>query len=342
MWIAGFKWMFLIIGTAIGAGYASGREIWQFFGYESELALIIFMLLFIVCCSVLLHISYTFRTSDYVPLLQIIVGKRLSVMYDVMIFLYLFTISIVMIAGSGVTGQAFQLSYWWGVALIVMLLILTFMRGINGVVVINQFVSPFLIIGLLYALGQFIFDFNVPLVSDWKAQSNWLAAFPFVALNILPLIAVLGAIGHKVKSKGEIYVASISSGLVLGVVSFMYNSSLVQIADEVLVYEMPLFAILQHYPMNLFIFMSIMLWLAIFTAAACSILGLITRLQARIPLKMWIIATLLIACMIPLTLFGFSTLVSVTYPIYGFLNLYVLIRLIYYPFAKRTPHKPVK
>ncbi|HIS29064.1 MAG TPA: hypothetical protein IAA78_06355, partial [Candidatus Avamphibacillus intestinigallinarum] len=226
MWIAGFKWMFLIIGTAIGAGYASGREIWQFFGYESELALIIFMLLFIVCCSVLLHISYTFRTSDYVPLLQIIVGKRLSVVYDVMIFLYLFTISIVMIAGSGVTGQAFQLSYWWGVALIVMLLILTFMRGINGVVVINQFVSPFLIIGLLYALGQFIFDFNVPLVSDWKAQSNWLAAFPFVALNILPLIAVLGAIGHKVKSKGEIYVASISSGLVLGVVSFMYNSSL--------------------------------------------------------------------------------------------------------------------
>ena len=216
------------------------------------------------------------------------------------------------------------------------------MRGINGVVVINQFVSPFLIIGLLYALGQFIFDFNVPLVSDWKAQSNWLAAFPFVALNILPLIAVLGAIGHKVKSKGEIYVASISSGLVLGVVSFMYNSSLVQIADEVLVYEMPLFAILQHYPMNLFIFMSIMLWLAIFTAAACSILGLITRLQARIPLKMWIIATLLIACMIPLTLFGFSTLVSVTYPIYGFLNLYVLIRLIYYPFAKRTPDKPVK
>src|SRR5699024_11401047 len=114
-------------------------------------------------------------------------------------------------------------------------------RDVTGVQTCALPISPFLIIGLLYALGQFIFDFNVPLVSDWKAQSNWLAAFPFVALNILPLIAVLGAIGHKVKSKGEIYVASISSGLVLGVVSFMYNSSFVQIANEVFVYELWLF-----------------------------------------------------------------------------------------------------
>lgn len=28
---SGLKWMFLIIGTTIGAGYASGREIWEFF-----------------------------------------------------------------------------------------------------------------------------------------------------------------------------------------------------------------------------------------------------------------------------------------------------------------------
>ena len=32
MWINGLKWMFLIIGTMIGAGYASGRELWEFFG----------------------------------------------------------------------------------------------------------------------------------------------------------------------------------------------------------------------------------------------------------------------------------------------------------------------
>ena len=42
MFQAGFRWMFLILGTAIGAGYASGREIWQFYGEQSALAIIFF------------------------------------------------------------------------------------------------------------------------------------------------------------------------------------------------------------------------------------------------------------------------------------------------------------
>ncbi len=31
MWGNGLKWMFLIVGTIMGAGYASGRELWEFF-----------------------------------------------------------------------------------------------------------------------------------------------------------------------------------------------------------------------------------------------------------------------------------------------------------------------
>ena len=40
--------MFLILGTTIGAGYASGRELWQFFGFESGLAIAIFTVIFII------------------------------------------------------------------------------------------------------------------------------------------------------------------------------------------------------------------------------------------------------------------------------------------------------
>lgn len=46
MIFAGLKWMFLIIGTTIGAGYASGAELWQFFGHESSLAIVLFSLFF--------------------------------------------------------------------------------------------------------------------------------------------------------------------------------------------------------------------------------------------------------------------------------------------------------
>src|SRR5699024_10245260 len=63
MWNAGFKWMFLIIGTTIGAGYASGRELWEFFGHESGLAIFLFIIFFTVCCIVIMEISYRKQSS---------------------------------------------------------------------------------------------------------------------------------------------------------------------------------------------------------------------------------------------------------------------------------------
>lgn len=331
MWNSGFKWMFLIIGTTIGAGYASGRELWQFFGHESGLAIALFTILFSVSCIVIMQVGYQKQSKDYLPVLRVIVGKRLTKIYDVMIFLYLFTTTVVMLAGSGATGQAFYFSYWWGVAFISVLLVLLFIRGISGLLTINQFILPILLLGLLSILTIFTVDQKLALFSHLHEQRNWTAAFPFTALNILPLIAVLGAIGNKIQSKKEILIAGIGSGLTLGVISYVYNNSLIQIAEEILVYEIPLFAILKHYSFGVLVFMSILLWFAIFTTAASGVLGLITRVQSYWKSPLWVIALCAILVMIPFTTFGFSTLVSYVYPVYGVLNLYVLMRVILYP-----------
>src|SRR5690625_963582 len=291
---AGMKWMFLIIGTTIGAGYASGRELWQFFGHESGLAIVLFAMFFSASCAVILHLSYQKQSTHYLPVLQDIVGLKLTKFYDVMIFLYLFTTTVIMIAGSGATGQAFNFSYWWGIGIIVLALIFLFIKGINGLLTINQIILPLLIVGLLFVLLLFTYDQELALFSHWHEQRNWMAAFPFTALNILPLIAVLGAIGNKVESKGEILIASIGSGVTLGVVSYIYNNSLIQIADEMLLYEIPLFAILRNYPFEMVIFMTILLWFAIFTTAAAGILGLVTRMKELFRGPLWLMVIIIL------------------------------------------------
>lgn len=328
---AGLKWMFLIIGTTIGAGYASGRELWQFFGHESGLAIVLFMVFFSISCYVIMDISYQRKSTHYLPVLREIVGEGLTKIYDIMILLYLFTTTVVMIAGSGATGQAFNFSYWWGIVIIVVALIALFMKDINGILSMNQFILPLLLGGLLFILIVFTFDQELELFSHWHEQRNWMAAFPFTALNILPLIAVLGAIGNKVSSKKEIVIACFGSGAILGVISYIYNSSLIQIAEEILLYEIPLFAILKEYPFEMLIFMSVMLWFAIFTTAAAGILGIVTRIQEFFKMPLVLIVVLIIVTMIPLTTFGFSTLISYIYPVYGILNLYVLTRLLLFP-----------
>ncbi|WP_085993798.1 YkvI family membrane protein [Oceanobacillus senegalensis] len=332
---AGLKWMFLIIGTTIGAGYASGRELWQFFGHESGLAIVLFAIFFTICCMVIMYISYKHKSTHYLPVLKDIVGKRLSKFYDVMIFFYLFSTTVVMIAGSGATGQAFNFSKWWGILTIIIALVLLFMRNINGLLTINQFILPILLGGLLFILMLFTIDQELELFSHWHEQRNWTAAFPFTALNILPLIAVLGAIGDKMKSKSEIFIASIGSGMILGAISYIYNNSLIQIADEILLYEIPLFAILKHYPFEITVFMSIMLWFAIFTTAASGVLGIVTRIQEYFRQSFVFLVVVTLLFMIPLTTISFSKLISIIYPIYGILNLYVLTRLLLFPFWNR-------
>lgn len=336
MFRSGMKWMFLIIGTTIGAGYASGRELWQFFGHESGLAILLFTLFFTMSCIVIMQISYKSQSTHYLPVLRTIVGDKLTGIYDVMIILYLYTTTVVMIAGSGATGQAFNYSYWWGISIIVVALILLFMKGINGILSMNQYVLPLLIVGLLFMLLLFTHDQELALFSHWHEQRNWTAAFPFTALNILPLIAVLGAIGNKVKSKQEIWIACIGSGVILGVISYIYNNSLIQIADEMLLYEIPMFAILKDYPFGMLIFMSILLWLAIFTTAASGVLGIVTRIQNYFRKPLYLLVIAILVTMIPLTMLGFSTLISYIYPVYGILNLYVLTRLLLFPIWGRV------
>ncbi|WP_163531279.1 hypothetical protein [Halobacillus ihumii] len=327
--------MCLIIGTTIGAGYASGRELWQFFGQDSSLAILLFSFMFSFCCMSIMRISYEQNAGHYLPVLRKVVGRHLTGIYDGMIIIYLFTTTVVMLAGSGATWQAFHFSYRLGVLAIIIPLILLFVWDVKGIVTVNSLVLPLLIGGLLFVLLLFTHDQNLSMFGHIKETSNWKAAFPFTALNVVPLIAVLGAIGNKVESQREIWVASIGSGLLLGVVSYLYNNSLIQISEEIILYEIPLFAILKEYPFEMMIFMSIVMWTAMFTTAASGMLGIVTRFREYLQQPLWILSMITIVIMVPFTSFGFSTLIEYLYPLYGLLNLYVLGSLLLSPFIHR-------
>ncbi|MGJ9385308.1 hypothetical protein CR203_17160 [Salipaludibacillus neizhouensis] len=331
MWKAGIKWMFLIIGTMIGAGYASGRELWQFFGYESGLAILLFTVLFFTCTFVIMTISQNHGSEHYLPILEQLMGKKLTKLYDGMIILYLFSTTVIMMAGGGATLEVLHVSYWYGVMILAFLLVLLFIWGINGMTSINALIIPLLIFFLVTTLLVFQKSVGWDMGFEWTKQANWPSAFTFTALNILPLIAVLGAIGSKIKHRGEIWIASIGSASTLGVISYLYNQSLIQVAQEVMIYEIPLFAILKNYPYFMVLVMSGLLWAAIFTTAASGMLGLCTRLQPLIKIPFWALALVLSILMMPLTTFGFSKLVGILYPLYGLLNLYILASIMLYP-----------
>ncbi|OIJ17007.1 hypothetical protein BKP37_00130 [Anaerobacillus alkalilacustris] len=332
---AGLKWMFLIIGTMIGAGYASGRELWEFFGNESGVAIILFTILFSICCAVIMSICYSQKTIHYIPVLQLLMGKKLTSLYDYMIILYLFSTTVIMLAGGGATLEVLNFPYWVGIIIIAGLLVLLFVWDTKGITSMNSFIIPVLITFLIVILFSFQMLDGFSINFNIYEQRNWPAAFTFTALNILPLVAVLAGVGKEIKTKGEVWIASIGSGVVLGGISFLYNESLLKVAHDIMFYEIPLFAILKHYPYYMVLVMSFLLWVAIYTTAASGVFGLTTRFRKYVSVPLWTLAFLILLTMIPLTTIGFSTLIAVLYPLYGILNLYILAAILLYPIVKK-------
>jgi uncharacterized membrane protein YkvI len=336
MWLSGLKWMFLIMGTIIGAGYASGRELWQFFGPESGLAIFIFAVCFSMCCIIIMKISRKLNTTHYIPLLEQLVGKKLTKLYDYMIVVYLFTTTAVMLAGGGATLEIIHVPYIFGIIIISLLVVFIFFWDTKGILSINAILIPLLSISLIALLAFFYFNTPASKLTLSVEVATWPAAFTFTALNILPLVAILGAVGNEMKTDGEIWIAGIGSGVILGGISILYNESLVKVANDIMFYEIPLFAILKNYPYMMLLFMSVLLWAAIYTTAVSGVFGITSRFRETVKFPTWVVAGITIILMLPFTTFGFSTLVSFLYPIYGMLNLYILAAIIIYPIAITT------
>ncbi|MBM6616924.1 YkvI family membrane protein [Bacillus suaedaesalsae] len=333
---SGIKWMFIILGAMIGAGYASGRELWQFFGEESGLAIIIFTVLFIISSYIVMKIGYEEKTEHFLPILQKLVGKKIATYYDVIIIFYLFTTTVIMLAGGGSTGELFHIPYTLGILFISAILVIVFIWNIKGLVSLNYILIPILVVGLTVTLLFFISNgHSILSFRDWNKQSNWPSSFTFTALNVLSLIAVIGAIGKEIKNKGEAWIASIGSGLILGGVSFIYNEVLIEVSSELVLYDIPLFAIIKDFPYSAIILMSILLWLAVVSTAASGLFGLTARIREYIKLPLWLTALLLLVIIVPLTKLGFSFLIAVLYPIFAVLNLYLLVAIMVYPIANR-------
>lgn len=326
-----------IIGTTIGAGFASGREIWEFFGsygLGSQYSLFLAMVLFMVMVMVVLTISRNQKTKNYYGILESLMGKKLANLFDVLTMLYLLSMSVVMFAGSGATFAQWNYSYMLGVLFIAVMVFIVLLFDVEGLVSIQSFITPILVGVLLFVCIRFIVNFEGPVLGEEREAVSWPSGITYAALNIVPLIAVLSTLGGELKTKRELWIAGLVSTFGLASIAMLMNYSLIKMSDDIATYEIPLFSLLQEYPTGMIAVVSVILWLAIYTTALSGVHGIVSRVSTLVTCPAWLLSLLLIVLMIPLSQFGFSTLVSVLYPIYGVLNLFVLGLLILYPISR--------
>lgn len=328
------------IGTIVGAGFATGQEILQFFtrfGAKGLIGLMVSTILFIIFGNIIMNLGKKLNAHSHMEIVKYSGGRIVGTITDIIITFFLFGSFTAMIAGTGALfTQQFNLSSSIGNILMAVLTAVTVLTGINGVINSISFVVPFLLVAVI---GTSVFSIiNTPPhitatiynVKESGLINNWfLAAVLYVSYNIVLSIAVLAPLGTEAKDNKIIRNGAILGGLGLGLGSIMIYLTLLGNLSEIKNLEVPMIYMANSisYPMQ--IIYTIVLIAEVYTTAVGSLFGFITRIK-NIKINqnnILIVAVTTIAALLA-SQFGFSNIVMYLYPIIGYGGIVLLFCLI--------------
>lgn len=146
-----FKVVFIIIGTLIGAGFASGQEVYAFFfsyGIKGLYGIALSSILIGIIIYKTLKIIKNKNIEKYKDFLDnIIKSKKLNEIINITINIFLLTSFYVMIAGFGAyLKQEFNINQIVGSSILSIICYMVFKTNIKGIIKINEILIPILLV----------------------------------------------------------------------------------------------------------------------------------------------------------------------------------------------------
>jgi uncharacterized membrane protein YkvI len=331
----------VFIGTIVGAGLASGQEIRQFFteyGYRGFGGILICCLIYIVIGFMITSISLKYNLKSYTELINLVLRPKIFASFtDGITSLFLLSGAAIILAGSGaLIHQYFGVSKWIGILLMAVVSLLVLLRDTKGLIEINSFIVPSLIIVIITIFTMYIF-FNKDVVSLSFVKSiphyktNWIfSSLLYSGFNILGCSGVIVPLSAEIKNKKSMLWGIIMGALVLTGLTFMINLLLLLNVPYIFKYEIPLLYISHRFGNLIQILLVCIIWLEMFSTEVSDVYSVgkaITQIF-KISYKTAVVLIILIA--IPISQVGFVNLISVIYPAFGVISLLFMMECVYF------------
>jgi len=343
-WKAAFQVAATYIGTVVGAGFASGQEIMQFFtvhGLYGAFAIAISTLLFIWLGCKMMSIARGQQCFSFRELNVLLFGPKLAWLVNGMALLILFGTTGVMLSGSGsLFAEQLGFAPQLGILLTMALCLIVMWNGMKGVLWINSLVVPvMLLFTLILAVRLTGEDWgNAPLAAGSHGKWLW-SALLYAGFNLAMAQAVLVPVGHESGQESVIRRGGILGGIGLGVMLLTSHFSLWIDWDRVKDLDIPIARLISTYGNWMAILFAIVVYGEIFTTVAGNVFGLARQLQSIWKLAPLAGATLILFGSFLLSQWGFRSLVSSLYPAFGVIGLAFIARIAIFrqPAGKSDP-----
>jgi uncharacterized membrane protein YkvI len=339
------KVVFVIIGTLIGAGFASGQEVYLFFfsyGMKGLIGILISSIIIGVVIYSTFNILNKYKINTYKDFLNILIPKntKLKIIANFIINIFILITFFIMIAGFGAYfEQEIGINRLVGSLILAIITFIVFMTSIKGVVKVNELIVPILI-GFIFIIGIIsIKDTHILNLENYVIRTNYtnfaLSAVLYSSYNSILLIPVLITLNNYVKNKKQIFYISFISAIVTILLSVIIFLLLVRVDVDISKLEMPVVYVVSNMFKILRYIYGVIILGSIFTTAIS--LG-VSFLQNTAKNKKGYTQISIIMCItsVIISKFGFSNLVSLLYPIFGYLGLIQILRLCVIKISKVT------
>ena len=346
------KVVFVIIGTFIGAGFASGQEIYLFFfsyGINGLLGILISSILMGYVISKTLKIIKQYNIQNYKEFLDAIIYKKRNSkensqnstgikLINLIVNTFTLVTFFIMIAGFGTYfAQEFGINQIVGSLVLATITYIILNTNVRGVVKANGIIVPILII-LVVIIGLLNLK-NLPLlqIKNYMISNNniefILQAILYASYNNILLIPVLITLNKYIKNKKQINKISILSSGIIAIMSTLIFLLLTKVDVDIEKLEMPAVYVVS----NMFYILKYLYGFVILGSIFTTTISLgMSFLENTVKNKKSYTQIALIMCItsVIISKIGFSNLVNMLYPIFGYLGILQIYKII----IKKAPN----
>ena len=324
----------IFIGSIVGAGVCSGRELNQFFatyGIGGLAGLILCGLLYIVFGKLIILITDKFKVNSYNEFVDLVCPKPVAKFTNIVLTLFLLSSTSIILAGSGsIMNQYFHVPKWLGVIIMIGCSSIFLLRNTEGLFEVNSLVVPTLIVVMTAIFFAYIKD--NPMTSTYsylrlmpRQKTNLLVStLVYVSFNILTIIGVIVPLTNELKKPKQIIKGIILGSIVLTVIGIYITFLMLVNPFHPQLYEVPLLGLAMEMNKLLQLGMLGIMWLEMFSSQVSNVYSLsyFLKNKYKVPYNKGIFLVVLIAT--PFSMIGFAKLVEFLYPMYGVLSLVFL------------------
>ncbi|WP_049689861.1 YkvI family membrane protein [Anaerococcus jeddahensis] len=342
--------MLAYVGVLTGAGLASGQELMQYFisfGKAGLFGLAAIGILHILVGGIILQLGSHYLAESHIDVLEEVSNKYLTKFMDYALIINCFLMGFVMIAGAGSNlNQQFGFKPWVGSLICTILIIVIGMLDFDKVTKVIGAFTPLIII---FAIIGGIFTF-VTIKPDWqsldqigKTVASPLPNIALSTLNYFGLCMISGismafVLGGSKTDSAEAGLGGMLGGLMVailtGLVGFTLFFNLPQIKDA----DIPMQVVLQNVRPALGLIMSLIIFGMIFNSSISLFYSAARRFSdTENKFRRNLIIFTLMG--FGLSFLGFKKLMSILYPILGYLGLVLTIILVIAWFREREEIK---